>query len=205
MMQAFPATTQKRIPLQKLRPDCVRGVFLRLAPVSRIGNTFPRFVAIGHHLGCAGVMLCAMNLSTSLFRGFTWRRSAIALILATLAAAIIFPYFIPGRTTFYLVWFRMAITALTMFAAFTITGNALANSAKRENAQYAALVFGAFLGAILSGFAIGRTLTEMFTEDAKFLGLIVSAAAGIAVGVIGAMLAMYRERSARAAGRARSA
>lgn len=143
-------------------------------------------------------MLCAMNLSTSLFRGFTWRRSAIALILATLAAAIIFPYFIPGRTTFYLVWFRMVITALTMFVAFTITGNALANSAKREIAQYAALVFGAFLGAILSGFAIGRTLTEMFTEDAKFLGLIVSAAAGIAVGVIGAMLAMYRERSARA-------
>lgn len=139
-----------------------------------------------------------MNAILSHFRGLTWRRGTLTLLLATLAAAIIYPYFDPHRSSFHQVWFRMVVTAVTMLLVFTVASNVPLSARKHELAQYGSLVFGALLGAILSGLAIGRTLTEMFAEDAKFLGLIVSASAGIAVGVIAVMLGMYRERSARA-------
>ncbi|MEQ1517101.1 MAG: histidine kinase [Usitatibacteraceae bacterium] len=134
----------------------------------------------------------------SLLRGFTLKRGAITLLLATLATAIIYPYFDPRQSTFYLVWFRMIVTALTMFIVFTVVNNTAWATRIPQWSRYGSLVVGALMGAVLSGFAIGRTLSEMFTHDAKFLGLIVSAAGAIAVGAIAAMLAMYRERSARA-------
>ena len=182
-----------------MRPVSVRGVSfsVSLAIRSRPGPAFPRFIAIAFRGTPTGVMLGGMNTLISHLKGTTWKRVAVALLLATLATVLVKPYF-QYNVTFYQLWFRMAITAMTMFLAFTIVSNIALAGTKREFAQYGALVLGALLGAILSGLAIGRTLTEMFTEDAKFMGMIVSASAGIAVGVIGAMLTMYRERSARA-------
>lgn len=142
-------------------------------------------------------MLGNMKTFLTLFRGTTWQRLALAVILATLATLIIFPYFTEG-TLFRNVWLRMMITAGTMFICATIVSNTVLHSPKREYALYGSLVLGAMLGAILSSLAIGRSLREMFTQDGKLAGLIVSASAGIAVGVIAVMLALYRARSASA-------
>jgi sensor histidine kinase YesM len=87
---------------------------------------------------------------------------------------------------------------MVMLLAFTMVGNLQFRRVKREHAQLAALILAAFLGTIVSGLLIGRSLMQMFTIDGMFWGIVVFTAAGIAIGVVAATLLVYRERESRA-------
>ncbi len=133
----------------------------------------------------------------SLFRGITWKRLLIALILTTAASGIVYPYF-HENVLFYRLWLRLSVVATVMLLAFTMVGNLHFRRIKREHAQLAALILAAFVGTVLSGLLIGRSLVQMFTIDGMFWGIVVFTAAGIAIGVVAATLLVYRERESRA-------
>lgn len=134
------------------------------------------------------------------------QRVLITLLLTTVGTAIVMPYF--GRNvTFATLWLRMLVVAVVMLLSMTVAGNlpverfklpVWAKWVRREHVQLMALILAAFFGTILSGLLIGRSLTQMFTVDAMFWGMVFFTATGITVGVVAAMLLVYREREARA-------
>jgi len=143
-----------------------------------------------------------MNLF-QLFRGISLKRVLISLLLTTVGTAIVMPYF--GRNvSFADLWLRMLVVAIVMLVALTVAGNLplqrfkLPAWFKREHAQLIALMLAAFFGTILSGLLIGRSLTQMFTVEGMFWGVVFFTATGITVGIVAAMLLVYREREARA-------
>ena len=138
-----------------------------------------------------------MKRFLTLFRGIIWKRVLITLILTSAASGIVYPYF-HDNVLFYKLWLRLSVVAMVMLLAFTMVGNLHFNRVKREHAQLAALILAAFLGTIVSGLLIGRSLAQMFTIDGMFWGIVVFTAAGIAIGVVAATLLVYREREARA-------
>lgn len=107
------------------------------------------------------------------------------------------PYF-GHEIEFYFLWLRIAVVAVIMLMAFTVTGNLQLTRFKREHVQLGALVLAAFLGTIISGLLIGRSLVQMFTVDAMFWGIVIFTAVGIAIGIVAATLLVYRERQSRA-------
>ncbi len=142
----------------------------------------------------------------SLFRDLTLRRGLVMLVLTTIGTVIVLPYF-KQNVAFTTVWLRMLVVAVVMLLAMTVAGNlplqrfnlpAWLKWIKREHAQLIALMLAAFFGTILSGLLIGRTLTQMFTVEAFFWGVIFFTATGITVGVVATMLLVYREREAHA-------
>ncbi len=133
----------------------------------------------------------------SLFRGITWKRLLITLVLTSAASGIVYPYF-HENVLFYRLWLRLSVVAAVMLLAFTVVGNLQFRRIKREHAQLAALILAAFVGTVLSGLLIGRSLVQMFTIDGMFWGIVVFTAAGIAIGVVAATLLVYRERESRA-------
>ena len=138
-----------------------------------------------------------MKRFLTLFRGILWKRVLITLILTSAASGIVYPYF-HENVLFYKLWLRLSVVAMVMLLAFTMVGNLHFNRVKREHAQLVALILAAFLGTIVSGLLIGRSLVQMFTIDGMFWGIVVFTAAGIAIGVVAATLLVYREREARA-------
>ena len=138
-----------------------------------------------------------MNRVFSLFRGITWKRVLITVVLTTVASGIVHPYF-HENVLFYRLWIRLSVVATVMLLAFTMVGNLHFSRVKREHAQLVALILAAFLGTIVSGLLIGRSLVQMFTIDGMFWGIVVFTAAGIAIGVVAATLLVYRERESRA-------
>src|SRR5258706_12137238 len=121
-----------------------------------------------------------MNGFFTLFRGITWKRVLITLILTTAASCIVYPYF-HENVLFYRLWLRLSVVATVMLLAFTMVGNLQFRRVKSENAQLAALILVAFLGTIVSGLIIGRSLGHMFTIDGLFWGIGVFTAARISI------------------------
>lgn len=119
------------------------------------------------------------------------------LALTTLAALCVHPYF-SWQFNFFHVWSRVGVAGLVMFIAYTVTGNVGLRRWKREHVQIVALVVAAFLGTVLAGLMMGRSLREMFTEEAKFLGILVVTVSGIVIGVAAASMSNLRERETRA-------
>lgn len=131
------------------------------------------------------------------------------LALTTIGTVIVMPYF-NYHATFSGLWLRMLVVAIVMLLALTVASNVPLDRAqlptwaqwlsrlKREHLQLVALILAAFFGTILSGLLIGRTVTQMFTVDGMFWGIVFFTATGITVGVVAVMLLVYREREARA-------
>src|SRR5258706_6459520 len=134
-----------------------------------------------------------MNGFFTLFRGITWKRVLITLILTTAASCIVYPYF-HENVLFYRLWLRLSVVATVMLLAFTMVGNLQFRRVKREHSPLAALILAAVLGTIVAGFMIGRSLVQMFAIDGMFWGIVVFTAAGIAIGVGAATLLVYLER-----------
>src|SRR5260221_8318159 len=138
-----------------------------------------------------------MNGFFILLRGITWKRVLITLILTTAASCIVYPYF-HENVLFYRLWLRLSVVATVMLLAFTMVGNLQFRRVKREHAQLAALILAGFLGTLVSGLMIRRSLGQMFTIDGMFRGIVVFTAAGIAIGVRPATLLGHRERETAA-------
>jgi sensor histidine kinase YesM len=142
-----------------------------------------------------------MNLLRPLLRDITWTRIILALVLTTVATAIVRPYFNYDISFDYL-WFRMFIVTLVMLICFLITGVVHENlenpPISRLRAQFIALGAGSFVGPIVSGLLIGRSLTEMFTVEPMFWGMVFFTTVSIVIGVATAVLLVYRARAADA-------
>ncbi len=158
---------------------------------------FPHFIATLSPEPLLHGMLGNMKSFFRLFSGITWRRLATTILLTTIGSIIVMPYF-GHEIEFYFLWLRIAVVAVIMLMAFTVTGNLQLTRFKREHVQLGALVLAAFLGTIISGLLIGRSLVQMFTVDAMFWGIVIFTAVGIAIGIVAATLLVYRERQSRA-------
>ena len=143
-----------------------------------------------------------MEKVLTFFRNFTWQRILLAAVLTTVATAIIKPYF-SYNIPFWYLWLRLFIVAVVMLITYIVSGVVHAQiqpkRIKLAQAQFVALVAGSVIGTITSGLVIGRSLTEMVTNEAIFWGMVIFIGAGVALGVVAATLLVYREQAARAA------
>ena len=143
-----------------------------------------------------------MKYTLNFLRQFTWQRILPVIALTTIATVIIKPYFLYGVGFWYL-WLRLFVVAVVMLFSYIAAGELHARFSppriKLEQAQFVALVAGSVLGTVTSGLVIGRSLTEMVTNQAIFWGMVIFAGAGVALGVLATTLLIYRERAARAA------
>jgi sensor histidine kinase YesM len=143
-----------------------------------------------------------MNIFSEWMRRISVLRILMILILNTVATALVKPYF-GWDITFGYLWFRLLIVTVVMMAAYVLAGYIHARLPQprlsRAKSQFLALVLGAVIGTIISGLLIGRTLTEMFTVEPMFWGMVFFVAVSIALGVLTATILVYREQAARAA------
>jgi len=143
-----------------------------------------------------------MGKILTFLRNFTWQRILLAMVLTTVATAIIKPYF-SYDVAFWYLWLRLFIVAVVMLTTYIVSGVVHAylkpKWVKLVQAQFVALVVGAVIGTITSGLVIGRSLSEMVTNEAIFWGMVIFTGAGVAIGVLAATLLIYREQAARAA------
>src|SRR5258706_6613437 len=98
-----------------------------------------------------------MNGFFTLFRGITWKRVLITLILTTAASCIVYPYF-HENVLFYRLWLRLSVVATVMLLAFTMVGNLQFRRVKTEHYQFAGPIPAACLGPIGSGLMVARHL-----------------------------------------------
>lgn len=143
-----------------------------------------------------------MDKALNFLRQFTWQRILLAMVLTTVASAIIKPYF-SYNVGFWFLWLRLFIVAVVMLFAYiaseVVHARIQPKRIKLVQTQFVALVAGAVIGTITSGLVIGRSLTEMVTSEPIFWGMVIFAGAGVALGVLAATLLVYREQAARAA------
>ena len=143
-----------------------------------------------------------MKNALKFLRQFTPKRLLLAMLLTTVATVIVKPYF-SYNVDFGYLWVRLFIVAVVMLFAYilgsTLHARAQPVRLRVEQAQFLALIAGAVIGTIVSGLVIGRSLSEMVTNQAIFWGMVIFTGAGIALGVLATTLLVYRERAARAA------
>ncbi len=149
-----------------------------------------------------------MDKFLKFLRHFTWKRMLLAVVLTTVATAIIKPYF-SYNIPFWYLWLRLFIVAAAMLIIYIFSGVLHARFQPKRitlsQSQFVALVAGAVIGTITSGLVIGRSLDEMITNQAIFWGMVIFIGAGIAMGVVTSTLLVYREQAARAAAEAAKA
>jgi len=145
-----------------------------------------------------------MKLPANALKEVSWLRIVQVIVLTTIATAIIWPYFFGfDKLPFFFLWVRLFVVAVVMLIAYVATDVLYANIAqprlKLMHAQFIALVIGALLGTIVSGLLIGRSLTQMFTNEPMIFGMVVFTAVSISLGVLTATVLVYREQAARSA------
>lgn len=140
--------------------------------------------------------LFPIDVAGKLLDSLTWKTFSFFLGLTTLAALIVAPYFSP-HVPFWHIWSRVGIPGLLMFLTYTMVGAMHFEHWKREHVQIGGLVVSAFLGTVLSGLIMGRSIRQMFTNDAMLGGILVMTTSGILVGVVAAIILNLREREAR--------
>ncbi len=142
-----------------------------------------------------------MKFALAFLRSFTVRRIFLAMVLTTVACAIIKPYF-SMDVTFYALWTRLLIVALVMLITFVATETVYPlierPRIKLMHAQFIAMTIGSVIGTIASGLAIGRSLEQMVTIEPILWGMMFFTGTGIALGVLTATVLVYREQAARA-------
>jgi sensor histidine kinase YesM len=143
-----------------------------------------------------------MDKVLTILTHFTWRRILLAVVLTTVATAIVKPYF-SYDVKFWYLWLRLFIVAVVMLTTYVATNVIYASLTrprlKLMQAQFIAMVAGSVLGTIISGLVIGRSLSEMVSNEPIFWGMVIFTSAGIALGVLTATFLVYREQAARAA------
>lgn len=126
-----------------------------------------------------------MDKILTFLRSFTWQRILLAAVLTTIASAIVKPYF-SYNIPFWYLWLRLFIVAAVMLITYILSGVVYAQvkpkRVKLVQAQFVALVAGAVIGTITSGLVIGRSLTEMVTNQPIFWGMVIFTGAGVARG-----------------------
>jgi sensor histidine kinase YesM len=143
-----------------------------------------------------------MDKILAFLRNFTWQRILLAMVLTTVATAVVIPYF-SWSVAFWYLWLRLFIVALVMLITYIVSGMLHAQFQPGRvtlvQAQFVALVAGSVIGTITSGLVIGRSLSEMVSSQPIFWGMVIFAGAGVALGVLAATLLVYREQAARGA------
>ena len=149
-----------------------------------------------------------MDKFLTFLRNFTWQRILLAVVLTTVASVILKPQF-GYNIPFWYLWVRLFIVAAVMLIIYIVSGVLYTQVRPKRvtlvQTQFVALVAGAVIGTITSGLVIGRSLTEMITNQAMFWGMVIFIGSGIALGVVTATLLVYREQAARAAAEAAKA
>lgn len=133
------------------------------------------------------------------------KRIFLLLLLTTVATLIVGPYF-AQRVSLEMLWLRLFVVALVMMVAFfatsatwnTLSAQGAEPRISRTMSQFIALVIAAFIGTVLSGLFIGRSLTQMFTTEPMLMGLVIFTAVAVGIGAVTVTLLVYRERAARA-------
>ena len=149
-----------------------------------------------------------MNKFFAFLRQFTWQRLLLAVGLTTIASVILKPQF-SYNIPFWYLWVRLFVVAAVMLTIYVLSGVLHARvrpkRIKLVQTQFVALVAGSVIGTIVSGLVIGRSLTEMVTNQPIFWGMVIFAGAGIAFAVVATTVLVYREQAARAAAEAAKA
>ncbi|AZP10617.1 sensor histidine kinase [Undibacterium parvum] len=136
---------------------------------------------------------------TKIFRllaGLSWRKFGFSLVLVSIAALIVNPYF-SDDFSFVDIWMRLAVPGCFMFVTYIVTGNIQFTRWKLYDVRIVALVISAFLGTIFGGLLLGRSLQQLFTTGSMLAGIFVVTTGGILVGVIATMFLHLREREVR--------
>ena len=149
-----------------------------------------------------------MDKFLSLLRQFTLKRILLVVVLTTIASFLLKPQFGYDIRYWYL-WVRLFVVAAVMLIIYVVNGELYAQIRPRKitlgQTQFVALVAGAVVGTITSGLVIGRSLTEMITNQAMFWGMVIFIGSSVALGVVTSTLLVYREQAARAAAEAAKA
>ncbi len=103
-------------------------------------------------------------------------------------------------------WLRLIVVALVMFVSFLLADvwwrRRQVDQTKSRltllTTQLIAVSLGAFVGTVISGLMIGRSLQEMFSTERMLFGILVFTTVGIGIGAVTATLLIYRSRAARA-------
>ena len=134
-------------------------------------------------------------------RHITLHRAFLLLLLTTIGTLIVLPYFGYG-VVWYVLWFRLFVVALVMMVVYFLTETMWHAWQKPRipllATQLITTAIGAFVGTIISGLVIGRSLVQMFSVEPMLLGIVVFTTLAIGLGAITAMVLVYRERAARA-------
>jgi sensor histidine kinase YesM len=148
-------------------------------------------------------------LSSSSASWLFFKRVLLLLLLTSIATLIVGPYFAP-RVSWEMLWLRLFVVAIVMMIAFfatSATWRSLSITLAQQGgkprlslqvSQFIALVIAAFIGTVISGLFIGRTLTQMFTSEPMLMGLVIFTAVAIGIGAVTVTLLVYKQRAARA-------
>jgi sensor histidine kinase YesM len=151
----------------------------------------------------AGGHDCSAKLAASAAASSAASTTSIATGEAAQAKETICPTY---SVRFGRLWFRLFIVALVMFVSF-LTADLWWRRREAEleqprlsllTTQLIAVSLGAFVGTVISGLIIGRSLAQMFATEPMLLGILVFTTVGIGIGAVTATLLVYRSRAARA-------
>jgi sensor histidine kinase YesM len=145
--------------------------------------------------------LRGMSLLRSTLQNHWVQRALMVVWLTSFGTFIIHPYF-EKSTSFAMLWHRLVVVALVMLGTFYVTTwmwrRATQPRLSLLQAQLATLPVAAFVGTVVSGLLLGRSLTQMFSNEAMVMGIIVFVTLSISLGALVTTLLVYRERTARA-------
>jgi sensor histidine kinase YesM len=155
----------------------------------------------------AGLTTLAVLIIMPYFAGGYDCAAKQAALAANAAAVPVKDYVCPTYTMrFWRLWHRLFIVALVMFVSYLMADLWWRRADESHHksrlpllaTQLIAVSLGAFIGTVISGLIIGRSLLEMFSTDRMLLGILVFTTVGIGIGAVTATVLIYRSRAARA-------
>jgi LytS/YehU family sensor histidine kinase len=126
----------------------------------------------------------------------TWKRAAVAALLALLIAAVLNPVF---SVPFWVLLGRMVFIAGVLLLAFAAAGAWHPRAMPRWLAQVLAVVISAPVATLLAYMpSIGGNLTELLHHEGRVMGFIYITTIVLGIAPLFALGALYRERDAQA-------
>jgi LytS/YehU family sensor histidine kinase len=131
----------------------------------------------------------------SILGAITWKRAAIAALLALLIAAALNPVF---SVPFWVLLGRMVFIAAVLLVAFAAAGAWHPSRMPRWLAQVLAVVLAAPVATLLAYMpSIGGNLTELLHHEGRVMGFIYITTVVLVIAPLFALGALYREREAQ--------
>jgi hypothetical protein len=132
----------------------------------------------------------------AVFDAVNWRRAALAVLLALVAAAILNPVF---SVPFEVLVGRMVFIAAFLLAAFAVAGAWPPRRVPAWLAQVLAVVIAAPIATLLAYLpSVGGDLTKMLAHEGRLLGFIYITLTVLVIAPLLALGALYRQRDAQA-------